>query len=213
MISEGSEMSEVGGHGMSTLRRPPHGSLRRTRGRRDSLRLHRGGLAPPAPCRFPGAPHSLFDRSQKSFDSERVVQRVGGPPARNNAMVAVDGFVRRFAPLRRQRPAHGIETGLEPSARDMSVLSDMRFALGESGRSAPRCATSRSQVAKKPRPTVADRGQCATLSDGYIDSTPPARQVPSAMRARGRALITTDSTDTAVVAQSGKYSVPEPEMC
>jgi hypothetical protein len=33
----------------------PHGHLRMTRGRCGSLLLHRGGLAPPTPCRSPGA--------------------------------------------------------------------------------------------------------------------------------------------------------------
>jgi hypothetical protein len=40
---------------LSTLRRCPHGHLRMTRGQCGSLLLHRGGLAPPTPCRSPGA--------------------------------------------------------------------------------------------------------------------------------------------------------------
>jgi len=47
---------------LSTLRRRPHGRLRMTRGRCESLR-HRSGLAPPTPCRSPGAPHSFFNRA------------------------------------------------------------------------------------------------------------------------------------------------------
>ncbi len=45
---------------LSTLRRLPRGTLRMTRGRCDSLHLHRGGLSPPAPCRSPGAPPLAF---------------------------------------------------------------------------------------------------------------------------------------------------------
>ena len=37
------------------LRRYPHGQLRMTRSRCDSLHLHRDGLAPSTPCRSPGA--------------------------------------------------------------------------------------------------------------------------------------------------------------
>src|SRR5271165_5624398 len=40
---------------LSTLRRSPRGQLRMTRGRCDSLLLHRDGLAPSTPCRSPGA--------------------------------------------------------------------------------------------------------------------------------------------------------------
>jgi len=40
---------------LPTLRPAPHGTQRTARGRCDSLRLHRRGLAPPAPCRFSGA--------------------------------------------------------------------------------------------------------------------------------------------------------------
>src|SRR5260370_9064204 len=40
---------------LSTLRRCPRGHLRMTRGRCGSLFLHRDGLAPPTPCRSPGA--------------------------------------------------------------------------------------------------------------------------------------------------------------
>jgi len=41
---------------LPTLRRYPRGCLRTARGRCGSLLLHRGGLAPPTPCRPPGAP-------------------------------------------------------------------------------------------------------------------------------------------------------------
>ena len=41
---------------LPTLRRHPHGGLRTARGRCGSLLLHRSGLAPPTPCRSPGAP-------------------------------------------------------------------------------------------------------------------------------------------------------------
>ena len=41
---------------LPTLRRHPHGCLRTARGRCGSLFLHRSGLAPPTPCRSPGAP-------------------------------------------------------------------------------------------------------------------------------------------------------------
>src|ERR1035441_2004324 len=41
---------------LPTLRRHPRGCLRTARGRRGSLLLHRSGLAPPTPCRSPGAP-------------------------------------------------------------------------------------------------------------------------------------------------------------
>ena len=40
---------------LPTLRPAPHGTRRTARGRCDSLRLHRRGLAPPTPCRSPGA--------------------------------------------------------------------------------------------------------------------------------------------------------------
>jgi len=40
---------------LPTLRRRPRGSLRTARGRCGSLLLHRSGLAPPTPCRSPGA--------------------------------------------------------------------------------------------------------------------------------------------------------------
>jgi hypothetical protein len=40
---------------LPTLRPAPHGTRRTARGRYDSLGLHRRGLAPPAPCRSPGA--------------------------------------------------------------------------------------------------------------------------------------------------------------
>ena len=40
---------------LSMLRRCPRRQLRMTRGQRDSLLLHRDGLAPSAPCRSPGA--------------------------------------------------------------------------------------------------------------------------------------------------------------
>ena len=42
-------------HPLSTLRRSPRKQLRMTRGRCDSLLLHRDGLAPSTPCRSPGA--------------------------------------------------------------------------------------------------------------------------------------------------------------
>src|SRR5205807_4009256 len=41
---------------LSTLHVRPHGRPRMTRGRCGSLLLHRNGLAPPTPCRSPGAP-------------------------------------------------------------------------------------------------------------------------------------------------------------
>jgi len=41
---------------LPTLRRHPRGCLRTARGRCGSLFLHRSGLAPPTPCRSPGAP-------------------------------------------------------------------------------------------------------------------------------------------------------------
>jgi len=41
---------------LPTLRRRPRGCLRTARGRCGSLFLHRSGLAPPTPCRSPGAP-------------------------------------------------------------------------------------------------------------------------------------------------------------
>jgi hypothetical protein len=41
---------------LSTLRHAPHGPPRMTRGRCDSLRLHRRGLSPLTSCRSPGAP-------------------------------------------------------------------------------------------------------------------------------------------------------------
>jgi hypothetical protein len=44
---------------LSTLRNGPHGPLRMTRGRCGSLGLHRRGLSPHTPCRYPGAPRSL----------------------------------------------------------------------------------------------------------------------------------------------------------
>src|SRR5271165_5059243 len=40
---------------LPTLRPAPHGTRRTARGRRDSLGLHRSGLAPPTPCRSPDA--------------------------------------------------------------------------------------------------------------------------------------------------------------
>src|SRR5277367_967720 len=40
---------------LPTLRLVPRGTRRTARGRCDSLGLHRRGLAPPAPCRSPGA--------------------------------------------------------------------------------------------------------------------------------------------------------------
>src|SRR5580658_10753361 len=40
---------------LPTLRPAPRGTRRTARGRRDSLGLHRRGLAPPAPCRSPDA--------------------------------------------------------------------------------------------------------------------------------------------------------------
>jgi hypothetical protein len=60
---------------LSTLRRHPHGGLRMTRGRCDSLRLHRSGLAPPTPCRPPGALHRkalLFARLGKHPLDQRL---------------------------------------------------------------------------------------------------------------------------------------------
>src|SRR5262252_7696387 len=40
---------------LPTLRRRPRGRQRTARGRCRSLLLHRSGLAPPTPCRSPGA--------------------------------------------------------------------------------------------------------------------------------------------------------------
>src|SRR6185436_19813096 len=40
---------------LPTLRRHPRGRRRTARGRCGSLLLHRSGLAPPTPCRSPGA--------------------------------------------------------------------------------------------------------------------------------------------------------------
>src|SRR5437899_9609400 len=40
---------------LPTLRRRPYGRQRTARGRCGSLLLHRSGLAPPTPCRSPGA--------------------------------------------------------------------------------------------------------------------------------------------------------------
>jgi len=40
---------------LPTLRRHPRGCLRTAWGRCGSLLLHRSGLAPPTPCRSPGA--------------------------------------------------------------------------------------------------------------------------------------------------------------
>jgi hypothetical protein len=47
---------------LSTLRRRPYGRLRMTRGHCGSLYLQCSGLAPPTPCRSPGAPLILFCR-------------------------------------------------------------------------------------------------------------------------------------------------------
>jgi hypothetical protein len=53
---------------LPTLRRHPRGCLRTAWGRCGSLYLHRSGLAPPTPCRSPGAPVQKFDR----FRSRRL---------------------------------------------------------------------------------------------------------------------------------------------
>src|SRR5206468_3927443 len=48
---------------LPTLRRRPRGRQRTARGRCGSLLLHRSGLAPPTPCRSPGALRVLHGRS------------------------------------------------------------------------------------------------------------------------------------------------------
>src|SRR5207253_639368 len=60
---------------LPTLRRRPRGRQRTARGRCGSLLLHRSGLAPPTPCRSPGAlrvlsaqPRSRSPRGQKYAD-------------------------------------------------------------------------------------------------------------------------------------------------
>ena len=57
---------------LPTLRRHPHGCLRTARGRCGSLLLHRGGLAPPTPCRSPGAPVCKLGNCLKSAHLERT---------------------------------------------------------------------------------------------------------------------------------------------
>ena len=52
---------------LSTLRLAPHGTRRTARGRCDSLRLHRRGLAPPAPCRSPGALPTRVDADSPGY--------------------------------------------------------------------------------------------------------------------------------------------------
>jgi hypothetical protein len=53
---------------LSTLRHVPRGTPRMTRGRCDSLRLHRRGLSPLTSCRSPGAPvHPISCDDQASL--------------------------------------------------------------------------------------------------------------------------------------------------
>src|SRR3982074_2393564 len=63
---------------LSTLHVRPHDRPRMTRGRCGSLLLHRSGLAPPTPCRSPGAPR--FGRSKTgvhrpTYSAEDVASR------------------------------------------------------------------------------------------------------------------------------------------
>src|SRR5580704_18088311 len=59
---------------LPTLRLAPHGTRRTAWGRCDSLGLHRRGLAPPAPCRSPGALPAA-----ESSDSPPVMAGEGRP--------------------------------------------------------------------------------------------------------------------------------------
>jgi hypothetical protein len=56
---------------LPTLRPVPHGTRRTARGRCDSLRLHRRGLAPPTPCRSPGALRISRHTENESADLPR----------------------------------------------------------------------------------------------------------------------------------------------
>src|SRR5262249_53022517 len=59
---------------LPTLRRRPYGRQRTARGRCGSLHLHRSGLAPPTPCRSPGALRVLPPQPASP------VSLAGGPP-------------------------------------------------------------------------------------------------------------------------------------
>src|SRR5271155_1281770 len=72
---------------LPTLRLAPHGTRRTARGRCDSLGLHRGGLAPPAPCRSPGALPTAIknDRWYESlFGAPPQLLSVGNPARDTN---------------------------------------------------------------------------------------------------------------------------------
>src|SRR5262245_1992495 len=75
---------------LPTLRRRPYGRQRTARGRCGSLLLHRSGLAPPTPCRSPGAlrvlhaqpgrrspAHCYLERSCKVIRAGGIFPRTG----------------------------------------------------------------------------------------------------------------------------------------
>src|SRR5438876_11779967 len=59
---------------LPTLRRRPYGRQRTARGRCGSLLLHRSGLAPPTPCRSPGALRILHAQPASSVTGQVLVE-------------------------------------------------------------------------------------------------------------------------------------------
>src|SRR2546428_3546111 len=57
---------------LPTLRRRPYGRQRTARGRCGSLLLHRSGLAPPTPCRSPGALRVLHAQPRSRVSLARL---------------------------------------------------------------------------------------------------------------------------------------------
>src|SRR5262249_11931284 len=57
---------------LPTLRRRPYGRQRTARGRCGSLLLHRSGLAPPTPCRSPGALRVLHAQPASRVSTSHV---------------------------------------------------------------------------------------------------------------------------------------------
>src|SRR5205807_1929856 len=68
---------------LPTLRRRPYGRQRTARGRCGSLLLHRSGLAPPTPCRSPGALRVRYAQPDSPVSTAQKVK-----PARNRAVSA-----------------------------------------------------------------------------------------------------------------------------
>src|SRR5436190_18124477 len=141
---------------LPTLRRRPRGRLRTARGRCGLLLLHRSGLAPPTPCRSPGAlvptksilraanvpiiggHHVLALQSppegwQATSLLERCREYAGRPGARGAAARAVPGRDQRHAGVGVATLDRG-DRGRRPATADAVAVSGRPLRRAAGGR-------------------------------------------------------------------------------